>query len=200
MTLPFSASADRNKQAIGDALEPWFNGISTVVEIGSGTGQHAVYLSARFPALQWWPTDRQENLAAIRERVSGSSTSNIARPFELDVSGVVQAPVEQFDRAYSANTAHIMRLREVEQMFGVVGELLAVDGIFALYGPFHYDGIHTAPSNAEFDHMLRQQAPHMGVRDKNSLDSYALAAGLDSLDDIEMPGNNRLLLWQRRST
>ncbi len=197
MTLPFSSSADRNKQSIGDALEHWFERASTVVEIGSGTGQHAVYFSARFASLKWCPTDRRENLAAIQQRIDEASASNIASVIELDVADGRQLPAGPFDMAYSANTAHIMSEAEVEQMFVVVGGLLGIDGIFALYGPFHYGGEHTAESNREFDRMLRQQAAHMGVRDKHRLDDFARAAGLRSLEDIEMPSNNRLVLWQR---
>ena len=197
MTLPFSGSADRNKQSIGDALEPWFARASTVVEIGSGTGQHAVYFSARFASLKWCPTDRRENLAAIQQRIDEASASNIASVVELDVGGATPLPAGPFDMAYSANTAHIMSEVEVEQMFAVVSGLLGIDGVFALYGPFHYSGEHIAESNREFDRMLRQQAPHMGVRDKHRLDDFARAAGLHSLEDIEMPSNNRLVLWQR---
>ncbi len=197
MTLPFSASADRNKEVIADALQPWFADVSNVLEIGSGTGQHAVYLCRRFPTLHWWPTDRSDNLAAIAQRINESGLDNIGRPFELDVSRAVPSPVEKFDMAYSTNTAHIMREIEVEQMFSIVGELLGDKGVFALYGPFHYGGVHTSQSNSSFDQMLRQQASHMGVRDKHLLDSFAQASGLQNIEDIDMPRNNRLLLWRR---
>ncbi len=199
MTLPFSGSADRNKEVIGDALQPWFSTVSNILEIGSGTAQHAVYFCRRFPTLRWWPSDRADNLAVIRQRVADSGLSNVEDAFELDVADAVRSPADSFDMAYSANTAHIMRQSEVELMFRITGSLLDAEGVFALYGPFHYDGVHTAQSNLSFDQMLRQQAPHMGVRDKYVLDEFAQAAGLLPLDDIEMPSNNRLLLW-RRST
>lgn len=199
MTIPFSASADRNKEVIGDALAGWLERVSTVVEIGSGTGQHAVYLGARFPGLRWQPTDRRDNLAAIERRRADAAVPNVLAAVELDVGADGGTPDQQFDMAYSANTAHIMSLSEVEKMFSIVGQWLCAGGVFALYGPFHYAGEHTADSNLQFDRMLRQQAAHMGVRDKLLLDEFAATAGLRSIEDLEMPSNNRIVVWQRES-
>lgn len=196
MSLPFSASADRNKTAIGDALTDVLNRVTTVLEIGSGTGQHAVYLAERFPNLQWQPTDRSENLTAIQQYIEASTCSNILPPIEIDVADKVSLN-RQYDLAYSANTAHIMSLAEVKAMFELVSASLHAGASFALYGPFSYGGKHTSDGNRNFNEMLQQQAAHMGIRDKAELDTIALDAGLDFIDDKAMPSNNRILLWRR---
>ncbi len=196
MSLPFSAAADRNKVAIGDALSEHFGAVRHVLEIGSGTGQHAVYLASRFSHLQWQPTDRAENLTAISQRIAEADTNNVLAPLEVDVASDVM-PGKQYDLAYSANTAHIMSMAEVKAMFTLVSSGIHSGGCFALYGPFSYGGEHTSDGNRNFHHMLQQQAPHMGIRDKAELDAIAFDAGLDFTDDIAMPANNRILIWQR---
>lgn len=196
VSLPFSASADRNKTAIGDALTDVLTSVTTVLEVGSGTGQHAVYLAERFPNLQWQPTDRSENLTAIQQYIEASDCSNILPPIEVDVADKVSLN-HQYDFAYSANTAHIMSLAEVKAMFELVSASLHTGARFALYGPFSYGGKHTSDGNRNFNEMLRQQAAHMGIRDKAELDTIAFDAGLDFIDDKAMPSNNRILLWRR---
>lgn len=196
MSLPFSASADRNKTAIGDALTDVLNSVTTVLEIGSGTGQHAVYLAERYPNLQWQPTDRLENLTAIQQYIEASDCSNILPPIEVDVADKVSLN-RQYDFAYSANTAHIMSLAEVKAMFELVSASLHTGASFALYGPFSYGGKHTSDGNRNFNEMLQQQSAHMGIRDKAELDTIALDAGLDFIDDKAMPSNNRILVWRR---
>lgn len=196
MSLPFSAAAERNKTVIGDQMHAHFEGATSVLEIGSGTGQHAVYFAARYDHLLWQPTDRAENLAGIRQRIDESGLRNIEPPLELDVS-VADPPGNHYNLAFSANTAHIMGMPEVRHMFSLVAASLKPGSHFALYGPFTYGGEHTAPSNTNFDAMLRQQAAHMGIREKSELDAIALDVGLDFIEDVDMPANNRLLLWQR---
>lgn len=196
MTLAFSAAAERNKNVIGDALVPYLGSARKVLEIGSGTGQHAVYLSERYPQLSWQPTDRVENVLAIDSRVAQSGLSNIQKTLVLDVANRGTHD-QHYDVIFSANTAHIMSVSEVAAMFAVVSDLLAANGYFALYGPFKYRGQHTASSNESFDAMLQQQAAHMGIRDKADLDALAFENGLDFVEDIAMPSNNRIVVWQR---
>lgn len=196
MSQPFSAAAERNKVVIGDALASYLHNVSAVLEIGSGTGQHAVYLAERFGSLHWQPTDRAENLTGINSRVAASGLNNIARAVEMDVENPQQLS-SLFDFAYSANTAHIMSETAVAGMYNVVANHLKPNTFFALYGPFKYRGAHTSKSNEQFDSMLRQQASHMGIRDKATLDAMAFDCGLDFIEDIAMPSNNRILVWRR---
>lgn len=195
MALPFSASADRNKEVIGDALERYLTEAGSVLELGSGTGQHAAYLAERFPALRWQPSDKAEHLGAIAQWIERSGLTNIAPPIEIDVS-VDSAHAGIYGFAFSANTAHIMSLSEVAGMFHVVSSCLKIGARFALYGPFMYGGKHTASSNENFDAMLKQQSASMGIRDKAALDAMAFEAGLEFSEEIEMPANNRILIWR----
>jgi len=202
--MQHSQAAERNQNSIGDALQAWFSQPLTVLEVGSGTGQHAVYFCQRFAKLRWWPTDRAENIADISQRLALADNPRIGKPTVLDVaqpSGALAALAESgaFDMAYSANTAHIMSLDEVRCMFTLVGAQLNDNGVFALYGPFSENGKHNAESNAQFDWSLRHQAAHMGVRDIVDLKQFAGACGLSLQDDISMPSNNRILLWSRHA-
>ncbi len=196
MSLPFSAAADRNKEAIADALAEYLSAVSQVLEIGSGTGQHAVYFAQRYSHLQWQPTDRIENLTAITQHLEECGAENIAPPLEVDVSAGVGFP-GSYEMAYSANTAHIMSLSEVKAMFKLVSGCIQHNAHFALYGPFSYGGKHTSEGNESFHAMLQQQAAHMGIRDKAELDAIAFDVGLDFVEDIAMPANNRILIWRR---
>ncbi len=209
MSLPFSPSADRNKEVIGNALERWLCKASTVFEFGSGTGQHAVYLSLRFPHLQWQPSELKANIETIRLLIQQAGVSNILAPIECDVlaqlipgrdadaSQVSSDNVLQYSFAYSANTAHIMSMPAVERMLSIAAALLQPAGYFALYGPFKYGSKHTAEGNSQFDAMLREQDAVMGVRDKFELDQIAVECGLTPVEDLAMPSNNRILMWQR---
>lgn len=195
MALPFSASADRNKEAIGDALSGYFEATENVFEVGSGTGQHAVYLSERFPHLHWQPSDRSEHISAMTQRIAQSGLSSIAAPIELDVS--IESSIQgQYSLAYSANTAHIMSLSEVASMFKLLSKVLQSNGYFALYGPFSFGGKHTSSGNENFDAMLKQQSVSMGIRDKAKLDELAFEAGMEFHEQFNLPSNNCVLVWR----
>jgi len=209
MNLPFSQSADRNKEAIGTALEPWLGNARNVFEFGSGTGQHAVYLCHRFPHLQWQPSDLSANIETIDLQVQQAELQNITAAIECDVlhpqsferrTGVNQKSSDtafRYSFAYSANTAHIMSKAATEQMILMASAILQPAGFFALYGPFSYGAKHTSEGNVRFDAMLREQDPEMGVRDKFELDRMAVKCGLETVEDLAMPSNNRILIWQK---
>jgi len=206
MTLPFSAAADRNKEAIGDALSGYFDGNIKVFEIGSGTGQHAIYLCERFPGLIWQTSDQSLHLETLSAAVSQSGLGNLHTPIELEVSSCISQPKamqalreKQYSFVYSANTAHIMSMEDVTSMFTLLGKVLAKAGLFALYGPFKVDGEHTSEGNLNFDQSLRTEKPHMGIRDKEELVTLGVKHGLQLLEDISMPANNRILLWRQMS-
>lgn len=195
MEIPFNAAADRNKEVIGDALAKYLANATTVLEIGSGTGQHANYLCRRFDHLQWQVTDQRANLDGLRAAIAQSACENILLPFELEVS-VYDVSDKHYSFIYSANTAHIMGIEEVGSMFEVVSSSMAPDGIFALYGPFKENGQHNSEGNTAFDRTLRSEDPKMGIRDIADLQEMAGAGSLALLKQIAMPSNNRLLLWK----
>ncbi|MBK5968130.1 MULTISPECIES: DUF938 domain-containing protein [Thiorhodovibrio] len=195
---PFAAASEENKAPILAVLKPRFAAASRVLEIGGGTGQHAVFFAEQMPHLHWQCSDRAENLPGIRQWIADAALANLPPPLELDVVREPDWPAGPFDAAFSANTAHIMSLQAVEAMFLGVGRLLQSGACFALYGPFSRDGRHNSPSNAFFDQQLRSRDPASGVRDIRDLERFASAAGFDLEEDCPMPVNNRTLIWRQR--
>jgi cyclopropane fatty-acyl-phospholipid synthase-like methyltransferase len=194
--LPYSEACERNRHSILGVLRTAFADRHRVLEIGAGTGQHAVHFARHLPWLAWLPTDRREYLVGLAARVASEGPPNLAPAVELDV---LAAPWPRFesDAAFSANTLHIMSWRAVESLFAGVGSMLPAGGVLAVYGPFHYGGRATSDSNAAFDAMLRERDPGSGVREFEAVDALAQAAGLALQADHAMPANNRLLVWRR---
>jgi len=195
---PFAESCERNREPILRILERWLAAPCKVLEIGSGTGQHAVHFARALPHVTWQASDRAENLPGIGRWIEEAALPNLGAAVELDVSGEGW-PQAAFDGAFSANTAHIMSWPEVESMFARASAALRPGGLFFLYGPFNYDGRFTSPSNARFDASLRAQAAHMGIRDFEAVAACAAATGFEPVEDNAMPANNRLLVWRRRA-
>lgn len=194
--LPFSQACENNKQPILEVLEGVFSGPGTVLEIGAGTGQHAVYFASQLSQLSWLPTDHPDNVALSAQRIAAAQLENLSSPQVLDVSKEPW-PVDYVNGVFSANTAHIMAWLEVEAMFRGVARRLMEGAAFCLYGPFNYDGEYTSDSNRRFDQYLHQQAPQMGIRDIADLKELGVNVGLVLEQDHEMPANNRLLVWRR---
>jgi len=194
---PYAESCDQNREPILSVIQPLFADLTRVLEIGSGTGQHAVYFAAAMPHLTWHTSDCLEYHDGIRLWLEEAALPNVRVPLHLDVARSVW-PALDVEAVFSANTAHIMHWPEVEAMFAGVGRLLAAGGLFVLYGPFNYHGRFTSDSNARFDGWLKQRDPAMGVRDFEALERLADAAGMALMQDFEMPANNRILCWQRQ--
>ena len=195
MNRPWAEAAEQNKAVIFDAIQPYLRG--EVLEIGSGTGQHAVYFAARAPAIRWQTSELEAGLPGIAAWIEDSGLGNLPPPLALDVNG--EWPDRSYDFIFSANTLHIMDESSVESCIDGVGRCLRPGGIFAVYGPFDYDGRHTSESNARFDQMLRSRNTGSGIRDVAWITLLADAADIDLLEDIEMPVNNRTLIWQKRT-
>ena len=195
---PFSAACERNREPILGVLRAHFADRRHVLEIGSGTGQHAAYFATQLPHLTWQASDRATNLPGIRQWLDEAALPNTPAPLVLDVARGPW-PRQTFDAVFSANTLHIMAWTEVEAMFAALGESLAGDAQLAIYGPFNYRGRFTSASNAEFDRNLKAQAAQRGIRDFADVDRLARAAGFALIEDAAMPANNRCLVWQRRA-
>ncbi len=196
MQKPVSAASERNKQVILEVILPVFSNCQDILEIGTGTGQHAVFFGAQMPHLSWHTSDLLENHDAIRAWLQDSETENVLPPLELDVDQA-HWPVRQFDGVFSANTAHIMACSSVRNMFGGIGRVLKSQAVFCLYGPFNYNQVFTSPSNADFDAWLKSVAPHQGVRNFEDVCDLANANGMNLESDIEMPANNKLLVFRK---
>lgn len=195
---PFAPACERNSDPILAVLREHFTDRRHVLEIGSGTGQHAVHFATALPHLIWQTSDRAENLPGIRAWLDEATLPNTPPPVVLDVAEGGW-PATRFDAMFSANTLHIMSWSEVQTLFAALPALTGDDAKLAIYGPFNYSGRHTSASNAAFDESLRARAPHMGIRDREAVDRLARAAGFALLDDVAMPANNRTLVWQRRA-
>lgn len=194
MEKPNAPSTEKNREPILAVLRDIFADRRRVLEIGSGTGQHAVHFGAQLPHLTWQTSDRSDFLPGIRMWLAEAALPNVLPPFEFDVLG--PWPNGAYDAVYTANTLHIMPWTAVEALFAGLPSVLAPGGLLFIYGPFMVDGRHTSDSNAAFDQSLREKAPHQGLRDVGAVDALARQAGLVLLEQREMPSNNRCLIWR----
>ncbi len=194
---PFSEACERNKEAIVGVLRQVLARSSQrVLEIGSGTGQHAVFFAAELPHLRWQTSDLAANHPGIQAWIRASGRANVLAPCVLDMDAPVW-PVQNMDAIFSANTAHIVAWPQVENLFQGVGRTLQAQGLFCLYGPFNYRGEFTSASNAQFDAWLKQRDARSGIRDFEALDRLAQQQGMVLQDDYAMPANNRTLVWRK---
>jgi len=195
---PFAQSCEDNKAVILEQLIKPLSSSVRLLEIGSGTGQHALHFAAHLPHLCWQPTELSENIAGIELWMDEAAIPNIEKPKVLDVAEEKWPFEKQFDAAFTANTLHIMSLEHVEKMFAGIGRVLCEGGLFFCYGPFNYNGQFTSESNVRFESWLKERDPLSGIRDIDELKTFARINSIEIKDDIEMPANNRLLVWQKR--
>lgn len=207
---PYSPACARNRDPILAVLKPHFAACHQVLELGSGTGQHAVHFAAAMPWLVWQCSDRTDNLPGIRLWLEAAALPNTPAPLLLQAAtrprpGLVPSPslprsaggVLGYDAVFSANTLHIMGWPEVEALFAGLTALLAPGATVVVYGPFNYAGSYTSDSNRAFDASLKVRDPCSGIRDFENVNALARGIGLHLVDDIAMPANNRCLVWRR---
>lgn len=196
-TLPFSAAADRNKAPILDVLERTLPSPAAVLEIASGTGQHAAHFAAAHPHWQWQPTDADAaSLAAIASRCAG--LANVRAPLQLDVlAHPWPASLGRFDAVFCANMLHISPWPTCAALMRGTAGRVDAGGLLLLYGPFIVDGEPTAPSNLAFDADLRSRHPAWGLRRLADVAAEARAAGWTFERRLDMPANNSTLVFRR---
>lgn len=192
---PFSQACENNKRPILDVIKSYFADVSSVLEVGSGTGQHAVFFADQLPHLTWQTSDRQDNHAGINAWIDEYDGDNLNRPLDLDVTK--PWPITHTQAVFSANTVHIMSWPMVEAFFERLGQVLKPNGYFCLYGPFNFCGEYTSESNKAFDEHLQSRDPAMGIRDYVDLETLARKAELMFVEKHEMPANNYILVWQK---
>lgn len=192
---PFSESCVQNRDPILAILRTLFADRRHVLEIGSGTGQHAVYFGAALPHLIWQTADVPQHHPGIQAWLEEAALPNVLPPLALDVNDTAWRN-GHYDAVFSANTLHIMGWPEVERFFAGVGAVLGAGGILTVYGPFNYGGHYTSESNARFDAWLKARDPASGVRDFEAVNALARSQGLLLQQDIAMPANNRTLVWR----
>lgn len=195
-SLTFSSAAERNRQAILDHLQVLIPENGFVLEIGSGTGQHAVFFTHEMPDLLWQPSDRGENLAALEARFAEQGNESILSPLKLDVI-LDPWPEYSYDAAFSANTAHIMSWDAVVSMFTGIASRLESQARFCLYGPFNVNNYFTSQSNADFDARLRAGDSRMGIRDMTDIEALAGLHRMPLEQKLAMPANNFLLVFKK---
>jgi cyclopropane fatty-acyl-phospholipid synthase-like methyltransferase len=201
---PHSPSCDRNKEPILAVLREHFADRRAVLEIGSGTGQHAVHFAEAMPWLCWQTTDAEEHLPGIRMWLDEAALPNTPAPFALQAATEpaphfkprLPADATRYDAVFSANTLHIMGWAEVQALFSALPTVLTDDATVAIYGPFNYGGEFTSESNRNFEVWLKERDPRSGIRDFEAVDALARDIGLRLVADIAMPANNRTLVWR----
>jgi len=193
---PFSQACENNKQPILDILLRVFSDRKQVLEIGSGTGQHAVHFAPQLPQLIWQTADLEHNHEGINAWIDDNPAENLRSPLPLDADHLPWL-FDPVDAAFTANTCHMMAWSSVVNMFAGLDSAMEPNATLAIYGPFNYNGKFTSESNARFDQWLKQKAHHQGIRDFEAINKLAGKIGLSLIEDNEMPANNRLLVWQR---
>jgi hypothetical protein len=201
MDLPFSKAADRNKDPILDVLKEIIpvDKLVNILEIASGTGQHAQFFSGHFKNVKWITTERFENHWALKEVIKSCGRDNILGPFELEVGKSLFPNIGcEFDFAFMSNLLHILSWEKVEQLMGMIKEYAERKKPLQvlIYGPFNYRGKYTSLGNEKFDDTLKKQSSEMGIRDFEAVLSLMKKNGLSLLEDYDMPQSNRLLCFQ----
>ncbi len=191
----FSPSCERNQQVIFETLLPWLQQTSSVLEIGSGSGQHAFHFCEQLAHLSWQCSDQGEYYAGLLANIAQSNNPQINQAIELDVNG--RWPTQSYDMIYTSNSLHIMSWQSVKALFSQLSAHLKQDGYFCCYGPFKYQGEFTSPSNADFEQWLINRNSQSGIRDFEALCELATEQQLTFVSDIAMPANNQLLIWQK---
>ena len=193
----FSQAADNNKTPILDVLKDWLRPGASVLEIGSGSGQHAIHFSRELPSVEWLPSDRLAIQPLLTKNIQQYGSSNVLAPVAMDLA-TPRWPDTQIDAVYSANVLHIVSTDLGETMVKGAAQCLQMGGFLILYGPFRYQGSLTMPSNADFDAWLRARDPNSGIRDFEWVDELARAGDLVLQEDRSMPANNQCLVFQKQ--
>ncbi|PID33648.1 MAG: methylase [Thiotrichales bacterium] len=193
---PFAESCVQNQQVILDVLLPLLKDKTHLLEIGSGTGQHAVFFAKHMPHLIWQTSDQAIYHEGIKRWLDEAALDNTREPLVLNCS-IDPWPKRTFDAIFSANVVHIMSWENVVDYFKHACPRLETKGYFILYGPFNYNGQYTSESNARFDQWLKNNDPKSCIKDFEKLNKLAQKGDMQFFDDIAMPANNRILIWQK---
>lgn len=194
--LPYSQACENNKAPILALLQQAFAKCAAIMEIGSGTGQHAEHFARHLPHLTWQASDQLHYLPELNERLKRAALANLPQAFCFDVTQQ-PLPASRFDGLFTANTLHIMSWLMVESLFQRLDKLLDTNATLCIYGPFNYDGQYTSESNQLFDQSLKSRDPAMGIRDIEHVLALAERQGFNLQQDYTMPANNRLLWFKR---
>ena len=194
----FSSAADNNKSPILSVLTTYLADGDRVFEVGSGSGQHAIYMAASLPNIQWIASERAHTFPLLSENLNDYATPNIAEPTVLDLAEAAEPNNLGVQCIYAANVVHIVSEPLVVNLMNWAGSALDETGFLILYGPYRYKNEFTTVSNQNFDRWLKDRDPQSGVRDFEWVSALALNAGLSLVEDRSMPANNQCLVFQKR--
>lgn len=192
----WSSACERNKDPILAYLRQWLKSGDHVLEIGSGSAQHAQYFTQAISGLTWQCSECPEALADLAACLDGRLSEVLLPALSLDVNAAW--PEELYQAVFTANTLHIMDWPSVLSFLAAAPDRLEVGGHLIVYGPFKYADRYTSASNLEFDQWLRQRDEHSGIRDLQEISRILLNKGMVQLDDVDMPVNNQLLRWVKQ--
>ena len=195
MTEPFADATVRNRQPIVEELQKLLKHSTKVLEIGSGTGQHAIWFAPRLPWLIWLSSDLPNQLPGIKKWYKDFPSENLAPPIALNVSE--RWAITEHDAIFSANTTHIMHMNDVKNMITNGARSLPSKGLFCLYGPFIFENSWLTESNRIFHRKLQDLDRHMGLRKFGDLNELAIAGSMELIGIKPMPANNHLIVWQK---
>ncbi len=200
MPAIFSEACEKNKHPILEQLKPLLRSSVQVLEIGSGSGQHAQFFADQLQHLSWQCSEHPDAFVDLLDSLPDKLPGNLHPPIKLDVNSAQwQLPnSSRFDALFSANTLHIMAWESVEALFARLPQALAHGSKIIVYGPFKYSGMYTSPSNEQFDQWLKERDAESGIRDFEQVDKLARDTGASLEVDISMPANNQLLAWAMR--
>ena len=191
----FSPSAERNKEPILQQLLKWLEGNEIILEIGSGSGQHALFFAEYLPKICWRCSDRRDYLPELTDNIRSAEQANVLPPIELDVMHYDWG-LKQYDAIFTANTFHIMTKVGVDYFLTHVCQALPPQGKLIVYGPFNYHSAYTSDSNRDFDVMLRQRNVGSCIKSFETINKTLSDNHFTLQDDVAMPANNRLIVWQ----
>lgn len=196
--IPFSAPCERNKDVILEVISPYLEKVDSVLEIGTGTAQHALHFAKELPRLIWQTSDQLPYLEGIHAQLDNTPLENVRYPITLDVNQSVWCEGgERFPAVFTANTFHIMSWSSVRAFFSGLPEVTTSDAYLIVYGPFKYHGKFTSESNKEFDQTLRASDWGSAIPDYYEVAELAKGAGFVLVKDVTMPANNQCLIFER---
>ena len=200
--LNYAPAADRNKAPIWSVLNNYLKDNDHVLEVGSGSGQHALYFCSQNPTLKWQCADQQDYEVPLKMNLEALNPGGFTSPIVLDVQNKRHVEriknLKDLDVVYTANTLHIMNWDACLSFFSMVGSVLRVGGRYCIYGPFLYEDRTTTESNLQFNEWLRQRNAGSAIRSFEDVVRVLNGLGFELLSDIDMPANNQLLVFQKQ--
>ncbi len=194
---PYAISCDRNSAPILEVLKEYLKDYKKLVEMGAGTGQHAIYMAPHFPELEWYLLDQKDRHEGIKTWLHDFPRANVKGPIEYSI-GENDWPISDCDVVFTSNTLHIVSWEKDLQFFDDLTNALSSGGLFMAYGAFNYNGDFSSESNKKFEEWLKERDPASGIKDFEKVKAELEKRDFELVKDHEMPSNNRLLVFKKK--